>query len=187
MRHGKKVNHLSRKSAHRKSMLANMSASLIKHKKINTTLAKAKVLRTFIEPLITKAKSDTTQSRRTVFRYLKDKFAVNELFRDVAPKIINRQGGYTRILKTVTRMGDNSKMCFIELVDFNEAMLAKPKPATEKKPRTRRGGTKKSAEAAPSKPPASKSKPDSSGIEDAVILSASTPAEDAAKAEKKSA
>ena len=147
MRHGKKFNHLSRKAPHRKAMLANMASSLLKHKRINTTVAKAKALRTFIEPLLTKAKDDTTHSRRTVFRYLRDKYAVTELFRDVAPKIADRPGGYTRILKTGNRLGDNAEMCLIELVDFNEVMMAEPKAKTtgEKKPRTRRGRKKKDA------------------------------------------
>jgi len=145
MRHGKKFNHLSRKAPHRKAMLANMASSLLKHKRINTTVAKAKALRVFIEPLLTKAKDDTTHSRRMVFRYLRDKYAVTELFRDVAPKIADRPGGYTRILKTGNRLGDNAEMCLIELVDFNETMLAEPKSAgaAEKKPRTRRGKKKK--------------------------------------------
>jgi large subunit ribosomal protein L17 len=143
MRHGKKINHLGRKSAHRKAMLSNMASSLVLHKKINTTLAKAKALRTFIEPLITKAKSDTTHSRRTVFKYLKDKYAVTELFRDVAPKIADRDGGYTRILKTGNRLGDNADMCLIELVDFNESRIAESKPAsTDTKKKTRRGRRK---------------------------------------------
>mgnify|MGYP006307341221 FL=1 len=120
MRHGKKLNHLSRTSAHRKAMMANMASSLILNKRISTTTAKAKALRTYIEPLITKAKTDNTHSRRVVFRYLKDKYAVSELFRDVAEKIAERPGGYTRILKTGNRQGDNAEMCFIELVDYNE-------------------------------------------------------------------
>ena len=158
MRHGKKFNHLSRKAPHRKAMLANMASSLLKHKRINTTVAKAKALRTFIEPLLTRAKDDTTHSRRMVFRYLRDKYAVTELFRDVAPKIADRPGGYTRILKTGNRLGDNAEMCLIELVDFNEALLAEPKSAgaTEKKPRTRRGRSKKgSVTADPAKTDAS--------------------------------
>ena len=125
-------------------MLANMASSLLKYKRVNTTLAKAKALRTYIEPLLTKAKTDTTHSRRIVFKYLKDKYAVTELFRDVAPKIVNRPGGYTRILKTGNRLGDNAEMCLIELVDFNETLLAEPKTSTgDKKKRTRRGGRKK--------------------------------------------
>lgn len=148
MRHGKKFNHLGRKAPHRKAMLANMASSLVKHKRINTTVAKAKALRTFIEPLITKAKSDTTHSRRTVFKYLRDKYAVTELFRDIAPKITDRNGGYTRILKTGNRLGDNADMCFIELVDFNEVRLSGDGKATttETKKRTRRGRAKKQAD-----------------------------------------
>ena len=127
-------------------MLANMASSLLKHKRVNTTLAKAKALRTYIEPLLTKAKSDTTHSRRIVFKYLKDKYAVTELFRDVAPKIGTRPGGYTRILKTGNRLGDNAEMCLIELVDFNETLLTEPKTGAgvgDKKKQTRRGGRKK--------------------------------------------
>jgi len=120
MRHGKKVNHLGRKSDHRKAMLSNMACSLIEHKRITTTLAKAKALRGFVEPLLTKSKTDSTHSRRTVFSYLGQKDIVAELFRDVAPKIANRPGGYTRIIRTGTRIGDNAEMCLIELVDFNE-------------------------------------------------------------------
>jgi len=124
MRHNKKFNHLGRKSAHRKAMLANMANSLIEHKRITTTVAKAKALRMYVEPLITKAKDDTTHSRRVVFSYLQNKEAVSELFRDVAAKVADRPGGYTRILKTGNRIGDNAEMCIIELVDYNEAMLA---------------------------------------------------------------
>jgi large subunit ribosomal protein L17 len=120
MRHGKKFNHLSRKSAHRKAMLANMACSLIEHKRIKTTLAKAKALRVYVEPLITKSKNDTTHSRRTVFSYLKQKEAITELFGDVAIKVADRPGGYTRILKLSNRLGDNAHMAFIELVDYNE-------------------------------------------------------------------
>ncbi len=144
MRHNKKVNHLGRKSAHRKAMMSNMASSLIVHKRITTTLAKAKALRTYVEPLITKAKSDTTHSRRVVFSYLQDKDAVSELFREIAEKIADRPGGYTRILKTGNRLGDNAEMCIIELVDFNEAMLAaKEESAKPKKRRSRRGGSSK--------------------------------------------
>jgi large subunit ribosomal protein L17 len=143
MRHNKKINHLGRKSAHRKAMLANMASSLIVHKRISTTLAKAKALRMYVEPLLTKAKSDTTHSRRLVFSYLQDKDAVTLLFREVAEKIADRPGGYTRILKTGNRLGDNAEMCIIELVDFNEAMLAaKEDAAKPKKRRSRRGGAK---------------------------------------------
>jgi large subunit ribosomal protein L17 len=149
MRHNKKVNHLGRKSAHRKAMLANMASSLIHHKRISTTLAKAKALRIYVEPLITKAKSDTTHSRRVVFSYLQDKEAVSELFREIAAKIADRPGGYTRILKTGTRLGDNSEMCIMELVDYNEAMLAaKDEAAKSKKRRSRRGTAKKDEVAA---------------------------------------
>ena len=144
MRHNKKVNHLGRKSAHRKAMLANMASSLLIHKRISTTLAKAKVLRMYVEPLITKGKSDTTHSRRVVFSYLQDKDAVSELFREIATKIADRPGGYTRILKTGNRLGDNAEMCIMELVDYNEAMLAaKDDAAKSKKRRSRRAGAKK--------------------------------------------
>ncbi len=142
MRHNKKFNHLSRTSAHRKALLANMASSLILHKRIATTLAKAKALRMYVEPLITKAKNDTTHSRRIVFSYLKDKYAVSELFRDVAAKIADRPGGYTRILKTGNRLGDNADMCIIELVDYNEAMLVSQEEGQKpKRRRSRRGGT----------------------------------------------
>lgn len=123
MRHGKKINHLGRTSTHRKALLSNMATSLIKHKRISTTLAKAKALRKYVEPLINKAKSDTTHSRRTVFSHLQDKEAITILFNDIADKIANRPGGYTRILKTGFRYGDNAEMCMIELVDYNPNML----------------------------------------------------------------
>jgi large subunit ribosomal protein L17 len=149
MRHGKKLNHLSRTSAHRKSMMANMASSLILNKRIKTTTAKAKALRTFVEPLITKAKTDNTHSRRVVFRYLQDKYAVSELFRDVAEKIANRPGGYTRILKTGNRQGDNAEMCFIELVDYNDTYTSSEgKKSKSSRKRRRRGGKKKSQETA---------------------------------------
>lgn len=143
MRHRKKTNPLSRKSAHRKAMMANMATSLILNKRIKTTVAKAKALRTYIEPLITRSKTDTTHSRRVVFSYLKNKHAVSELFREVAQKVATRPGGYTRILKTGNRMGDNAEMCIIELVDYNEAMLVgaeeeKPKPTRRKRRRRRK-------------------------------------------------
>lgn len=144
MRHQRVINHLGRTTAHRDSMLANMASSLILHKRITTTTAKAKVLKTYVEPLITKSKVDSTHSRRTVFSYLKDKTAVSELFREISPKIADRPGGYTRILKTGNRIGDNAEMCILELVDFNEAMkgteAAKPKTAR------RRRSAKKAAE-----------------------------------------
>ena len=137
MRHGKKFNHLSRKSAHRKAMLANMACSLIEHKRIKTTLAKAKALRVYVEPLITKSKDDTTHSRRTVFSYLKQKEAITELFGDVATKVADRPGGYTRILKLSNRLGDNAQMAFIELVDYNEDYTT-DKPKRKKARRTKK-------------------------------------------------
>jgi len=143
MRHGKKFNHLGRKAAHRKAMLSNMACSLIEHKRINTTLAKAKALRKYVEPLLTKAKSDTTHSRRLVFRLLQSKEAIKELFGEISERISNRPGGYTRILKTGFRYGDNAEMCLIELVDFNEDRLKKadsPKSTGRRRRRTRRGG-----------------------------------------------
>lgn len=134
MRHGKKINHLGRTASHRKAMLANMACSLILHKRINTTVAKAKALRVYVEPLLTKAKDDTTHNRRIVFSYLQDKYAVAELFRTVAPKIAERNGGYTRIIKTGFRLGDAADMALIELVDFNEIY----NPNAEEKKATRR-------------------------------------------------
>lgn len=134
MRHGKKINHLGRTAPHRKAMLANMACSLIEHKRINTTVAKAKALRVYVEPLLTKAKEDTTHNRRTVFSYLQSKEAVTELFRTVAPKIAERNGGYTRIIKTGFRLGDAADMAMIELVDFNEIY----NPNAEEKKTTRR-------------------------------------------------
>ncbi len=141
MRHRKKFNHLGRKKAHRKAMLSNMANSLIEHKRINTTVAKAKALRSFVEPIITRAKEDTTHSRRMVFKQLQNKETVSELFREVSLKIANREGGYTRILKTGTRLGDNAEMCFIELVDYNESYTVEKSQKTKRK-RTRRGGKK---------------------------------------------
>jgi large subunit ribosomal protein L17 len=146
MRHGNKINHLSRKHGHRDALLSNMACSLIEHKRINTTLAKAKELRKFVEPLITKSKTDSTHSRRTVFAYLKQKEVVTELFRDVAPKVAARPGGYTRIIKTGNRMGDNAEMCMIELVDFNLIYTKDAKGATTAK-KSRRGAGKKKVEA----------------------------------------
>jgi large subunit ribosomal protein L17 len=148
MRHRKKLNHLGRTSSHRKAMLANMASSLILHKRITTTVAKAKALRIYVEPLITKSKTDSTHSRRTVFSYLKDKHAVSELFREVSPKIADRPGGYTRILKTGARLGDNADMCIIELVDYNENMLAAGKETKPAAKRKRRGRGKKGEPAA---------------------------------------
>ena len=141
MRHNKKFNHLGRTASHRSAMLSNMACSLIKHKRITTTVAKAKALKKFVEPLITKAKDDTTNSRRVVFSNLQDKYAVTELFKEISVKIADRPGGYTRIIKTGNRLGDNAEMCFIELVDYNENM-AKEKVA---KKATRTGRSKKAA------------------------------------------
>ncbi|MEW7292347.1 50S ribosomal protein L17 [Aquimarina sp. 2304DJ70-9] len=149
MRHGKKVNHLGRKTAHRKAMLANMACSLIEHKRINTTVAKAKALKQFVEPLVTKSKDDSTHNRRIVFSKLRNKYAVTELFRDVATKVGDRPGGYTRIIKLGNRLGDNADMAMIELVDYNELYNA-GKPA--KKKSRRRGGKGKKAETAPVAP-----------------------------------
>ncbi len=139
MRHNKNFNHLGRKAGHRKALLSNMASSLILHKRIETTVAKAKAVQQFVEPLVTKSKEDTTHSRRVVFSYLKQKDAVTELFRTVAPKIAERPGGYTRILKTGFRLGDGADMCIIELVDFNDAYtFGKVTTAEESKPKTRR-------------------------------------------------
>jgi large subunit ribosomal protein L17 len=154
MRHGKKFNHLSRKSAHRRAMLSNMATSLIMHKRITTTLAKAKALRVYVEPLITRSKDDTTHSRRVVFSYLQSKEAITELFRDISPKVAERPGGYTRIIKLGTRLGDNAEMALIELVDFNLNLLGEKTTVKAKGTRRgRRGAGKK-------------------GVEDAVVPSA---------------
>ena len=177
MRHNKKFNHLSRTASHRKAMLANMAISLIMHKRITTTLAKAKALKMYVEPLITRSKTDTTTSRRVVFRYLQNKYAVTELFKEVAPKIADRPGGYTRIIKLGTRQGDAADVCFIELVDFDENMAKTPKTAKK----TRRRRRSKAAEAAA---------PEAQAAETAAIEAPATeeakaeaPAEEAAKAE----
>lgn len=172
MRHGKKFNHLGRQKGHRKALLANMAVSLIEHKKISTTVAKAKALRQFVEPLITKAKTDDMNSRRTVFRYLQKKDAVQELFGAVAAKVAERPGGYTRILKTGNRLGDNADTCIIELVDFNENMLTAAKP---KKTR-RRKSTKKDAPAVEAKEEV---------VEDATVVEEETPKAEAPKEEQK--
>ena len=179
MRHNKNFNHLGRQAGHRKAMLSNMASSLILHKRIETTVAKAKAVRQFMEPLVTKSKEDTTHSRRVVFSYLKQKEAVTELFRTIAPKIAERPGGYTRILKTGFRLGDAADMCIIEFVDFNEAYTLgiTPAAASESKPKTRRsrksaakktdavedatvveGETKKAAPKAPKAPKATAAK-----------------------------
>lgn len=146
MRHQKKINHLGRKSAHRKAMLSNMAASLIIHKRIHTTVAKAKALRIYVEPLLTKSKDDTTHSRRIVFSQLQNKEAVTELFREISKKIMDRPGGYTRILKTGNRFGDNAEMCLIELVDYNEVMLGAKDDSKGKTTRRRRSSAKKKSE-----------------------------------------
>ena len=154
MRHGKKFNHLGRKTAHRKAMLANMACSLIEHKRINTTLAKAKAVRQFVEPLITKSKADTTHNRRVVFSYLRDKYAVTELFREVATKVADRPGGYLRIIKLGNRQGDNADMAMVELVDYNELY----NPNSKKKKSTRRRGSKKKSDGVVETPPVTEAK-----------------------------
>ncbi|MBS1503421.1 MAG: 50S ribosomal protein L17 [Bacteroidetes bacterium] len=182
MRHGKKLNHLGRTDSHRKAMMANMASSLIKHKRINTTLAKAKALRVYVEPLLTKSKNDTTHSRRTVFSYLQDKDAVSELFRDVAAKIANRPGGYTRIIKMENRLGDNAEMALIELVDYN-TVYTKEGAAVAKKSTRRRGSGKGAA----AKPAAAKEAPAASAEvtpgDDNVVVE-ETPATHTPKAEE---
>ncbi len=165
MRHNKKFNHLSRTASHRKAMLANMAISLIMHKRITTTLAKAKALKMYVEPLITRSKTDTTTSRRVVFRYLQNKYAVTELFKEIAAKVADRPGGYTRIIKLGTRQGDAAETCFIELVDFDENMAKTPKAAKK----TRRSRRAKGAEAAP--------------VAEATEAAAEAPATEEAKAE----
>lgn len=152
MRHGKKFNHLGRKAAHRKAMLSNMATSLILHKRISTTLAKAKELKKYVEPLITRAKEDTTHNRRMAFSYLKNKEAIIGLFGEVIAKVGTRPGGYTRIIKTGYRLGDNAEMCIIELVDFNELMLKDEKPAKKTTRRSRRSASKPSDAAAATTP-----------------------------------
>jgi large subunit ribosomal protein L17 len=168
MRHGKKVNHLSRTDSHRRAMLANMASSLILHKRITTTLAKAKALRVYVEPIITKSKDDTTHSRRTVFSYLQNKEVVSILFRDVAAKVASRPGGYTRILKMGNRLGDNASMALIELVDYNEVYTSGDAAAAEKKSTRRRGSKAKKADApAAAKAPKAEAAPE---VEEAVVV-----------------
>jgi large subunit ribosomal protein L17 len=168
MRHGKKVNHLSRTDSHRRAMLANMASSLILHKRITTTLAKAKALRVYVEPIITKSKDDTTHSRRTVFSYLQNKEVVSILFRDVAAKVASRPGGYTRILKMGNRLGDNASMALIELVDYNEVYTSGDAAAAEKKSTRRRGSKAKKADApAAAKAPKAETAPE---VEEAVVV-----------------
>ena len=168
MRHGKKFNHLGRKTAHRKAMLTNMACSLIEHKRISTTVAKAKALKKYVEPLVNRSKDDSTHSRRVCFRYLASKDAVTELFREVGPKVANREGGYTRIIRTGNRLGDNAEMCLIELVDFNDLYGNEAKK--KKTRRSRRGGGKKVEAAAPA-------------VEEAVVVEEAV-AEEAPVAEK---
>ena len=173
MRHGRKVNHLSRTREHRAAILMNMACSLIEHKRINTTLAKAKALRVYVEPLITKSKTDSTHSRRTVFSYLKNKEAVTELFREIAPKVADRPGGYVRIIRTGFRPGDNAETAMIELVDFNTIYTKGTAAAGEAAPkkRTRRSSAKKAeggaegAEAPKAKAPRKKAEPKAEGEE----------------------
>ena len=161
MRHNKKFNHLSRTASHRKAMLANMAVSLIMHKRITTTLAKAKALKKYVEPLITRSKNDTTTSRRVVFRYLQNKYAVTELFKEISTKVADRPGGYTRIIKLGFRQGDAAEMCFIELVDYDENMAKAPKAAKK----TRRSRRSKAAEAAET--PATETAAEETAIEEA--------------------
>ena len=165
MRHGKKINHLSRKKAHRSAMLANMACSLIEHKRINTTLAKAKALRKYVEPLITKSKDDTTHNRRVVFSYLNDKKASSTLFRDVAPKISDRPGGYTRIIKLNNRLGDNAEMAMIELVDFNELLT---KDQAKKKKTRRRGGKKSTSNESSAPATTTKEETETASVEEVI-------------------
>ncbi len=184
MRHGKKINHLGRKNAHRQALMANMAASLILHKRINTTLAKGKALRTYVEPLITKSKEDSTHSRRVVFSYLQNKEAVSELFREISGKVADRPGGYTRILKTGNRLGDNAEMCMIELVDYNENLLGTKQETKAKSSRRRRGTGKKKeepvAKTAPKAPnaAAAKAKDEPGTTEDQAVELHNSPAED---------
>ncbi|AWA28682.1 50S ribosomal protein L17 [Flavobacterium magnum] len=182
MRHGKKNNHLSRQTGHRKAMLANMACSLIEHKRINTTVAKAKALKQFVEPLITKSKEDTTHNRRIVFAYLRSKYAVTDLFRDVAAKVGDRPGGYTRIIKVGNRLGDNADMAMIELVDFNELYNGGKKE--EKKGRSRRSKAKgATATAAPKAAPVAEAPVAEAAPEAVVDSGASEQAEQAPVAE----
>lgn len=176
MRHGKKLNHLGRTNSHRKAMMSNMATSLILHKRITTTLAKAKALRGYVEPILTKAKNDTTHSRRTVFSYLQDKDAVSILFREIAEKIATRPGGYTRIIKMENRLGDNAEMAMIELVDYN-TVYGTDVAKTEKKSTRRRGGAGKAKTAEP----AAKAAPVAEAVEVAPV--AETPVAEAPVAE----
>ena len=178
MRHGKKFNHLGRTASHRAALLSNMASSLILHKRIQTTVAKAKELRKYVEPMITKSKTDSTNNRRVVFSYLQNKDAIKELFSIVSEKVANRPGGYTRIIKLGNRLGDNAEICFIELVDFNETMLAASAEKAGKTRRSRRGGAAKATEAAA--PVAAAEAPSAEVVEEA--LAAEVVTEEAAPA-----
>lgn len=167
MRHGKKFNHLGRTASHRAALLSNMASSLILHKRIQTTVAKAKELRKYVEPMITKSKTDSTNNRRVVFSYLQNKDAIKELFSIVSEKVANRPGGYTRIIKLGNRLGDNAEICFIELVDFNETMLAASAEKAGKTRRSRRGGAAKATEAAA--PVAAEEAPSAEVVEEAPV------------------
>ena len=183
MRHNKKFNHLGRTASHRSAMLANMAISLIMHKRITTTVAKAKALKKYVEPLITRSKEDTTNNRRVVFSYLQNKFAIKELFSVVAEKVGNRPGGYTRIIKLGTRQGDAAEICFIELVDFDEAMAKAPKAAKK----TRRAGKKTAtpaAEAPKTEAPAAEEAPKAEAPAEEAPKAEEAPAEEAPKAEE---
>jgi large subunit ribosomal protein L17 len=190
MRHGKKNNHLGRTAPHRAAMLSNMATSLILHKRIETTLAKAKELRKYVEPLITKSKTDDTNNRRVVFSYLQSKEAIKELFGIVAEKVANRPGGYTRIIKLSNRLGDNASMCMMELVDFNETMLAAATETATKTRRSRRGGAKKEAGATTveAAAPVAVEEPSAEVVEEtpsATVVEDETPAAESSEEEKK--
>ncbi len=172
MRHGKKFNHLGRTASHRKAMLSNMGASLLLHKRISTTLAKAKELKKFVEPLVTRAKEDSTHNRRIAFSYLKSKEAIKSLFGEVIEKVGTRPGGYTRIIKTGFRLGDNAEMCIIELVDFNELMLKDASPAKKTTRRSRRSSGAETSAPAPAAPKAAAPAPVVEEVEEAPIAEA---------------
>ena len=180
MRHGKKFNHLGRKTAHRKAMMANMACSLIEHKRITTTVAKAKALRGYVEPLVNRSKEDSTHSRRVCFRYLRDKHAVSELFTEVGPKVATREGGYTRIIRVGNRLGDNAEMCMIELVDFNELYGNEAKSKKKRSRRSRRGG---GAAAAPAAEAAAAEVAEEVAVEAAEAATEEAPAAEAAAEE----
>ncbi len=182
MRHGKKFNHLGRKTAHRAAMLSNMASSLIEHKRINTTVAKARELRKYIEPLITRSKDNTTHNRRVVFSYLQNKDSVTELFSTVSAKVGDRPGGYTRIIKTGYRQGDNADMCMIELVDFNEIYTGSKKEETTKTRRSRRGSGVTKTEVAPAAAPVAAAAP---VVEDVPAVEDVQPADETNEAETK--